>query len=70
MTIQTILSDNEFEYCGRPDKHPCELFLQLEDSEPRGRGMEGRTPYAVFKAGIARKRTRRPAARKEVRKAA
>ena len=37
---------------------------------PRGRGMEGRTPYAVFKAGIPGKRTRKPAARKEVKKAA
>ena len=36
----------------------------------RGRGMEGRTPYAVFKAGIPRKRTRKPSARKEVKKAA
>ncbi len=36
----------------------------------RGRGMEGRTPYAVFKAGIARKCTRKPSAGKEVKKAA
>ena len=36
----------------------------------RGRGMEGRTPYDVFKAGIPRKRTRKPSARKEVQKAA
>ena len=36
----------------------------------QGRGMKGRTPYAVFKAGIARKRTRKPSARKEVKKAA
>ena len=33
--IRTILSDNEREYCGRPDKHPYELFLQLEDIEHR-----------------------------------
>ena len=31
----------------------------------RGRGMEGRTPYEVFKAGIPRKRTRKPSAKKE-----
>ena len=126
--IQTILSDNGREYCGRPDKHPCELFLQLEDIEHRttkvgrlqpngfierfhrtllgehlrikgrttwyetveemqkdldvyletynqrrphrGRGMEGRTPCDVFKAGTPRKRTRKPSARKEVKKAA
>jgi transposase InsO family protein len=33
--IRTILSDNGHEYCGRPDKHPYELFLQLEDIEHR-----------------------------------
>ena len=36
-----------------------------------GRGMEGRTPYEVFKAAIPRKRrTRKPSARKEVNTAA
>ena len=35
MKIRTILSDNGREYCGRPDKHPYELFLQLEDIEHR-----------------------------------
>jgi transposase InsO family protein len=34
-TITTILSDNGREYCGRPDKHPYELFLQLEGIEHR-----------------------------------
>lgn len=29
--IKAILSDNGREFCGRPDKHPYELFLQLED---------------------------------------
>ena len=29
--IDTILSDNGREFCGRPDRHPYELFLQLED---------------------------------------
>ena len=33
--IETILSDNGREYCGRPDRHPCELFLQLEGIEHR-----------------------------------
>lgn len=33
--ITTILSDNGREYCGRPDKHPYELFLQLEGIEHR-----------------------------------
>ena len=126
--IQTILTDNGREYSGRPDKHPYEPFLQLDDIEHRttkvgtpqsnglierfhrtlleehlrikgrttwyetvkemqkdldayletynqsrphrGRGMEGRTPYEVFKAGILRKRTRKTSARKEVKKAA
>ncbi len=33
--IQTILSDNGREFCGRPDQHPYELFLQLEEIEHR-----------------------------------
>ena len=33
--ITTILSDNGREFCGRPDKHPYELFLQLEEIEHR-----------------------------------
>ncbi len=129
LKVQTILSDNGREYCGRPDQHPYELFLQLEEIEHRttpvgrpqsngylerfhrtlleehlrikgrttwyevleemqkdldgyletyntrrphrGRGMEGRTPYEVFKVGIPRKpRTRKPSTRKEVKTAA
>ena len=35
LKFQTILSDNGREYCGRPDKHPYELFPQLEDIEHR-----------------------------------
>jgi transposase InsO family protein len=33
--IETILSDNGREFCGRPDRHPYELFLQLEGIEHR-----------------------------------
>lgn len=33
--ISTILSDNGREFCGRPDTHPYELFLQLEEIEHR-----------------------------------
>lgn len=29
--VKTVLSDNGREYCGRPDTHPYELFLQLEE---------------------------------------
>jgi transposase InsO family protein len=108
--IEVVLSDNGREFCGRPDQHPYELFLQLEDIEHRttrvkrpqsngiverfhrtlldehfrvegrrtwfetidemqavlddylvtyntgrphqGRGMNGRTPITVFKAGL------------------
>lgn len=31
----TVLSDNGRELFGRPDKHPYELFLQLEEIEHR-----------------------------------
>ena len=30
VAIQTVLTDNGREYCGRDDRHPFELFLQLE----------------------------------------
>ena len=33
--ITTLLSDNGREFCGRPDRHPYELFLQLEGIEHR-----------------------------------
>jgi len=35
MQITTILSDNGREFCGRADRHPYELFLQLENIEHR-----------------------------------
>ena len=112
--VQTILSDNGREFCGRPDRHPYELFVQLEGIEHRttkvrrpqsngfierfhrtlldehlrvkgrttwyesvdemqtdldaylevyntkrphrGRKMNGRTPYTVFKAGVPKAR--------------
>jgi len=31
--IDVVLSDNGREFCGRPDQHPYELFLQLEGIE-------------------------------------
>jgi transposase InsO family protein len=34
-TIENILSDNGSEYCGKPDSHPFELFLQLEEINHR-----------------------------------
>lgn len=33
--IDVVLSDNGREFCGRPDQHPYELFLQLEEIEHR-----------------------------------
>lgn len=33
--IVTVLSDNGREFCGKPDSHPYELFLQLEGIEHR-----------------------------------
>jgi len=33
--VTTVLSDNGREFCGRPDKHPYEIFLQLEGIEHR-----------------------------------
>ena len=59
--IEVVLSDNGREFCGRPDQHPYELFLQLEDIEHRTtkvkrphqwRGMNVRTPITVFTAGL------------------
>lgn len=34
-SITTVLSDNGREFCGREDRHPYELFLQLEGIEHR-----------------------------------
>ena len=33
--VKTVLSDNGREFCGCPDRHPYELFLQLEYIEHR-----------------------------------
>lgn len=33
--IEVVLSNNGREFCGRPDQHPYELFLQLENIEHR-----------------------------------
>jgi len=33
--VEVLLSDNGREFCGRPDRHPYELFLQLEEIEHR-----------------------------------
>jgi hypothetical protein len=33
IAIYTVLSDKNREFCGKPDSHPYELFLLLEDIE-------------------------------------
>ena len=121
--IEVVLSDNGREFCGRPDQHPYELYLQLEDIEHRttrvkrpqsngiierfhrtlldehfrvegrrtwfetidemqkvlddylvtyntkrphqGRGMNGRTPITVFKAGLPKTTPQKPTEKKE-----
>ena len=35
VAIKTVLSDNGREFCGRPDRDPYELFLQLAGIEHR-----------------------------------
>ena len=71
MKVQTILRDNGREYCGRPDKHPYELFLQFEEIEQRttkvGRpsptgsssGSTARSSKSIFGSRAARPGTRR-----------
>ena len=39
--VKTVLSDNGREFCGRPDRHPYELFLQL-GSTPLERTLQRR----------------------------
>ena len=33
--VEVVLSDNGREFCGRTDRHPYELFLQLEEIDHR-----------------------------------
>ena len=128
VTAVQILNNHVREFCGREDRHPYELFLQIEEIEHRktevgrpqsngfnerfhrtlldehlrvkgrttwyesveemqedldayiesynrnrphrGRGMEGRTPYQVFKQGIRKPRPPKKSTKKEVRTAA
>ena len=51
--IDAVLSDNGREFCGREDRHPYELFLQLEDIEHKP-GLTGPNPTALSSASIAR----------------
>ena len=54
ISIKAALSDNGREFCGRPDRHPYELFLQLEGIEHRK--TRGKRPQstALSNASIAR----------------
>ena len=44
--ISAVLSENGRKYCGRPDRHPYELFLQLEEIEHRTTPSRLRSPTA------------------------
>jgi len=44
--VETVLSDNGREFCGRPDQHRYELFLQLEEIEHPRRAHQARQPPA------------------------
>ena len=49
-------------------RHTCHFFTRYR--QHRGRGMEGRTPYQVFKKGIRKPRTPKKSTKKEVKTAA
>ena len=52
--IETVLSDNGREFCGRPDQHPYELFLQLEEIDHRTTRSSVRNPTASSSASVHR----------------
>ena len=54
--VETVLSDNGREFCGRPDQHRYELFLQLEEIEHPRRAHQARQPLAR----LAARRTHAP----------
>ena len=47
--IDVVLSDNGREFCGRPDRHSYELFLQLQTSSIAPRRSTARSPTASWK---------------------
>ena len=57
--VKTVLSDNGREFdAAAPDRHPYELFLQLEDIEHRiDEGWAGPSPTASSSASTARSST-------------
>jgi hypothetical protein len=52
--IDAVLSENGREFCGREDRHPYELFLQLEEMSTSEPGSTGHNPTALSSAGTAR----------------
>jgi hypothetical protein len=52
--VNTVLSDNGREFCGRMGRHPYELFLQLEGIEHRKTRVKCRNPTGSSSASIAR----------------
>jgi len=62
--VDTILSDDGREFCGRPDQHPYEPFMQLEgrpqsngfiERPHQGRIMGRRTPYVMLGEGLSKR---------------
>lgn len=45
--IETVLSENGREFCGRPDQDPYELFLQLEDINHRTTRVKRSQPNGI-----------------------
>ena len=54
--VETVLSDDGREFCGRPDQHRYELFLPLEKIEHPRRAHQARQPLAR----LAARRTHAP----------
>ena len=55
VTVHTVTRDNGRDYCGRSDRHPYELLLQLEDIEHRHHpGGQAPNPTASSSVSAAR----------------
>lgn len=63
--IDSVLSDNGREFCGREDRHPYELFLQLEGIEHKRTRVRGRNRTGSSSACTARSWTSTSASRVE-----
>jgi hypothetical protein len=61
--IAVVLSDNGREFCGRPDLHPYELFLQLEEIEHRTTKVKRPQSNGISNGCTGRSRTSTSASR-------